>query len=107
MFPFDFAFGLWGGRVAESGTIKPERLSQSGERIGRGKFREDLFHRLNVVCLQLPPCANAARIFQCWCSTFSVNTPATSALKLRRSLPMPCPCYKLTPGLATFASWKT
>ena len=34
MFPFDFAFGLWGGRVAESDAIKPERLSQSGERIG-------------------------------------------------------------------------
>ena len=40
MLPFDFAFGLRGGRVAESDAIKSERLSQSSERIGRAAKKQ-------------------------------------------------------------------
>ena len=34
--------------------------------IAAGDFREDLFHRLNVVQFNLPPCANGAMISLCW-----------------------------------------
>ncbi len=36
MFALDFAFGLWGGSVAESDAVKVERLAQGGEGFGPG-----------------------------------------------------------------------
>ena len=35
------------------------------ERVREGSFREDLFHRLNVIRLRLPRCASAPRTFRC------------------------------------------
>jgi len=36
------------------------------EAISQHNFREDLFHRLNVVQFRRRPCANGARISSCW-----------------------------------------
>jgi nitrogen regulation protein NR(I) len=52
-----------------------------------GKFREDLFHRLNVVCLQIPPlrerCEDIPLLVQHflvkYASDFGVETPAISS----------------------------
>jgi len=33
--------------------------------VKEGKFREDLFYRLNVISIDLRRCGSAARIFRC------------------------------------------
>ena len=38
--------------------------------ISQGLFREDLFYRLNVVPLTLPPCAIERKIFPIWWQSF-------------------------------------
>jgi len=62
--------------------------------IREGKFREDLFHRLNVVCLQLPPLCERREDIPVLVQLFFANMPAISASKLRPSLPTPWPCSR-------------
>lgn len=40
------------------------------QRVQEGKFREDLFHRLNVIRVHLPRCANVGKIFPVWRAIF-------------------------------------
>jgi DNA-binding NtrC family response regulator len=39
------------------------------EEVKKGAFRQDLFYRLNVITIHLPPCGNARKTSPCWCST--------------------------------------
>jgi formate hydrogenlyase transcriptional activator len=69
-------------RLGSSRTLRTDaRLIAATNRdleamVSEQKFRSDLFFRLNVFPIHVPPCANARGIFRCWCGTSRSNFPA-------------------------------
>ncbi len=67
-------------RVGDSHTIKVDvRVIAAtnvdlGRMVADGQFRGDLFYRLNVIPVQLPPCATGGKTSRCWSSTSWINT---------------------------------
>ena len=76
-------------RVLQEGTIEPVGSTSPikvnvrvlaathvnlEEAISEGRFREDLFYRLNVIPIYLSPLRKGLMISSLWCSTFRKNT---------------------------------
>jgi transcriptional regulator of aroF, aroG, tyrA and aromatic amino acid transport len=75
--------------------------------VSEGLFREDLFYRLNVLNVEVPPCANAARTSCCWPATSCsrrVRRSSARSVGWRRVLILPC---WATAGRATCGNCKT
>ena len=65
------------GAVWAVGAVKPKRpdvriialTNRDLEgMIAAGTFRRDIFYRLNVLCLEIPPCASTPKTFPAWWS---------------------------------------
>jgi len=49
------------------------------DEIRSGRFREDLFFRLNVIPFEFPRCAKGARTYRSWPATSSTSSPPSTA----------------------------
>jgi two-component system NtrC family response regulator len=86
-------------RVLQDQTYQPVGASRSekadvrvvsatnrelAELVAAGEFREDLFYRLNLITIRLPPLRGAA-IFRCWRATSSARCRPATACRRRPS----------------------
>ncbi len=75
--------------------------------VEEGKFREDLYYRLNILRSICRRCGNAPETSPCWSTILSTNTALFSRWMWRASTRRPWTVSAATPGRGISGSWRT
>ena len=75
--------------------------------VAEGKFRQDLYYRINVMRIESPPLQERPKTFRSSRGISCATTPASSRSPWNRSSPQPWRCSRATPGREMCASSKT
>ncbi|MGC3973680.1 MAG: sigma-54 dependent transcriptional regulator [Nitrospira sp.] len=94
---------------AASMTIDIRIIAASKKRLDSlvqaGTFREDLFYRMNVVSIDIPPCVSALRISRCSCTSSCRSTGRPGTIRSWPSPTMRWSCCSVTGGRAMCGNW--
>ena len=97
-----------GARLPEQADVRIITATHQNleERVADGRFREDLFHRLNVIRIRIPPLRERREDIPLLLAHYLQKSAETMSEKSKRLTPEVADYLSVFIGRAIFASWK-